>query len=348
MVNSFDVAGQRIHKHVSSTAHAQMKNQTPVMSNSTHPVVELQQQFGNRYVMRQLADRSHFNTNRSSIQRNGSANSSNNAKPKSANLATTKPPLKEATVPIPQQHPVKSSPPIVGGDGQTAVAPEQAKIRIPINFDYHLLPPELKVRLLDEFSITTKVTETKLQWQHNKLKLGLSYEHGEALSAQGSYGSDFGTLSGKASYKPDKSSARFDLGFEQGKFRADAYGTTGGEYGVGLSYGMKPLPNPDKFEESVRKGEQSARNILNNLPEATDLTKLPAVLKTHKKDFEQIGKAVSPIVDLAERDTSHIDWGFYLRFSKGPYQPSELYRPYFQQFEGQDEYKVEGGVGVRF
>ncbi len=347
MVNTLGVVRQRIHQRVPSTSPAQMKNQTSSAPNSVHPVIKLQQQFGNRHVMRQLVDSSHLNTNGPFIQRDG-AHSSNNSKPEPTSSVATKPPLKEVTVPIPQQHPITSLPSTVGTEGQTPAAPEQAKIRIPINFDYQLLPPELKVRLLDEFNITAKVTEANLQWQHDRVKLGLNYEYGETLSGQGSYRAQPGTFSGKASYDPSTSSARFGLGFDRDRLHIGGYATTRGEYGAELSYGMKPLPDPDELENTVRTGEQSARNVVRDLPAAADPTKLPNILKAHKKDFSDIGDAISPIVDLAKRDTTHIDWGFYFRFSKGPYHPSGPYQPYFQQFEGQDEYRGEAGVVGHF
>lgn len=347
MLNSTNGIRQRIEKRLPLTSRTRAQCQTAVASASTHPLLGLQQQFGNKHVMRLLADRSRFNGNSAMIQR-GDINSPGNSEAKPSNPSAAEPPLKEATVPIPPQHPVKASSPTVGTGGDAPVVPDQAKIRIPINFDFHLLPPELQIRLLDEFSLTAKVTQANLQWQRDRLNLGLNYEYGGALSGLGSYRSDFGLFSGKASYVPGAASARFDLGFNRDRFHAGAYATTGGEYGAGLSYGMKPLPNPDELEKSVRAGEQGARNVLNDLPNAADPTQLPDTLKTHKEDFKNIGGAVSPIMDLAKRDTSHIDWGFYLRFSKGPYQPSELYKPYFQQFEGQDEYKVGAGIVGRF
>ena len=167
-MNSLKVVGQRIDKRASSTKHVQMKAQVPVALASLPHLVKLQQQFGNRHVMRKLAERSYSNANSSFVQRDDT-NAPVSSEPDPTSADATKPSLKEATVPIPPQHPVKTA---SSTGGETAIAPEKAKIRVPINFDYHLLPPEIQIRLLDEFSLTAKVTGANLQWQRERLKLG--------------------------------------------------------------------------------------------------------------------------------------------------------------------------------
>lgn len=234
--------------------------------------------------------------------------------------------MREVTVPVPEEQRQRVAPPAgtEATEPQTEPppVPQQARIRIPIDLDFNLLPPELKIQLLEEFNFTATVTAAQFAWQQDRLQLGLNYDYGGAITGTARYKADFGALSGSASYDPTNNTGTFGAGFRRGAWQAGATANTAGAVGGQLSFGAALPPLAGPFSESIMAGEQSGRHLLGSVPSLLDdPARAPELLNAHEGDIENVSKAaknIGQLIDLQNKDTGGINWGFYLRFARTP------------------------------
>jgi len=344
-VDPMGVLGRSITATGSAQAQADQLAASPLQRAQQQSLVgQLGRVQGNRHLGRVMGA-----LKRSVVQREGDEPSNQETEPAEANPSQPQN-MTETTVPVPEEQrsqvaeagetaaqPPETTPPTSGEQAaQPPPVPEQAKIRIPVELNFDLLPPELKIRLFNELNFTATVTAARLAWEHNRLKLGMDYSYGGPLSGTARYQTGVGTLSGAASYDPSSGVGSFGAGFHQGAWRAGAGGNTTGAFNASLSYGRQLPPMADAFGTSMMAGEQGMRNLLGTVPGILDdPATAPSVLGEHSSDIEAVSgaaKNVGRLIDLSKQDTSHINWGFYIRAT------------YSQQVG----FGVMGGAGVFF
>ncbi len=263
------------------------------------------------------------------------------------------PEMQDTTVPVPQQQQTQAqqaansaAPTPEGEQEQPPAVPNQAQIRAPVQFRFEWLPPELQIRLLEEYSFTATVTQARLAWQRERFRLRLGYNYGGAITADARGETDVGTFSGSASYDPSNQEGRlgagyqsgignfsatggynfgtgigtFGLGYRHDHWRAGLTGSTDGSVGANLSFGAA-LP-PMSFAQSIYDAETSGRNMLGSIPGiVNDPATLPGAISGHSEDISNISTAVrnlGRVADLRPHGARPIDWGFYLNASRSP------------------------------
>jgi hypothetical protein len=324
-------------RHVSTKRHRQTAvNSSLSFSEATRPfspthLLQLQQTLGNTAVQRLIIQRDDDN----------------------APLPQGEPEMTDATVPVPQQQQEQAqqaahnaAPTAEGEQEQPPPAPEEAQIRVPVQFNFELLPPELQIRLLEEFNFTATVTAARLAWQRERFRLRLGYDYGGAITAEGRGETDVGTFSGRVGYDPGSEAGSLGfgyqsragafsatggynfgtgagtmgLGYEYGRFRAGLTGSTAGELGGNISFGAA-LP-PIDLAPSIYAAEASGQAMLGSVPGVLDdPATLPGVISGHSTDISNVGTAVRDlgrVADLRPHGARDIDWGFYLRARGSP------------------------------
>jgi hypothetical protein len=247
--------------------------------------------------------------------------------------------MTETTVEVPAEHPARAAADTTAEPAATAApsgtsspspappspvppAPERAQVRLPLSLDFRLLPPQLQVRLLDELSFTATVTQARLAWERDRLRLGLGYSYGGALTTDARLRTGIGTFSGEAGFDPGTSVGSLSAGYTYGDWRARLSGDTGGGFSGRLSFGAELPPTPDELTGSVMRGEAGARGLLAATPGVlSNPASLPGVISAHGEDISAVSGAartLGRVIDLRDRDTRRINWGFYLSVARRP------------------------------
>ena len=195
--------------------------------------------------------------------------------------------------------------------------PDQVEVMAPDGFEFELLPPEARLRLLGELNITATLSAVSLIWQRRQLQLGLSMGYGGSVTGSASYDTDMGPLSAQAGYEPAGEVDDFRLGARPPGLGPDSSTDIGDIFSLDLSLGLPPLPMADKFSESMNDAGQS-------LPD------LPS-----EDAIDEIGEAGENIGALFERtqpEEPQVNWGVYLRF----------------MYNEQLGFAAMGGLGLQF
>jgi hypothetical protein len=292
-------------------------------------VLQMQQSHGNAAVQRLLAGR---------IQREGEGE----GQPTPAAEGQAQPTeFRETTVPVPEAQQaaaqaageqaaaesgatggVRPEGPEPAPAAETPPVPQEARVRIPIQLDFDLLPPELKIRLLEELNFTATVSSAQLQWQRRRFSLGLSYDYGGAITGSGRVNTGVGTFTGSAAFDPGNTTGSFRAGWRRGQWRVGAGVNTRGSASAQVGYGAELPPMPDQLGQHMTAAEAGGRNLLNAVPGVlSDPRTLPGVISERGEDIEAISQAaedIGRIADLRRQDSNQINWGFYIRAAAGP------------------------------
>jgi hypothetical protein len=305
---------------------------------------QLQRTYGNAYVQRLVAGLSGRSRPAPIIQREDGEQPPGGSQPGGA--ATE---MAETTVPVPDEQRSRvetATQPVVqaangeapggaaqpaGGEASAAPAPQaaepppvpaEAKIRAPVQFNFSMLPPELQIRLLDEFNFTATVTAARLQWARERLTLGLGYSYGGALTGSASYRAGGATFSSQLGYEPGAGVGSLSGGVRYGQFGASLGGTTQGGFSAGLTFGAALPPMPMDFTQSMITGEAGARNLLLAVPGLlSDPFNAPTIIGAHGEDISAVSGAASNIgrvIDLSKKDPNRVEWGFYINATRAP------------------------------
>jgi hypothetical protein len=206
-------------------------------------LIQLQHTHGNAFVARKLAQRDQPTPDQTAAGTPGELTEMTVPvpEPQRSAAATADPPA-ATPAPAPASQPAAPvSPPPV---------PAQAQIRAPVSFKFHLLPPELQLRLFDELRFTATVSDARLAWHHQQLQLNAGYNYGGAITAGGQYRlPNTGTLSAGASYNPDSQVAGVNAGYQQNQLRLGASADTQGNLGADLNY---RIPNAGALSAGAR------------------------------------------------------------------------------------------------
>lgn len=174
-------------------------------------------------------------------------------------------------------------------------------------FDYELLPPELKFTL-GNWMLESNTGSTELQFTHGLFKYSFGYKYGSELTA-GLKTPGFGTSLG---VNPD--SLETSLGISSGAFKfGGSLNPETGSAGVNLGYGSPLQPMPWELQDTVMGGWSGMGSALQGFGSMQDPI---SFYQSHKGDINSVMKAVKAVQKSTDEES--YSFGAGLKFKYNP------------------------------
>ena len=175
------------------------------------------------------------------------------------------------------------------------------------DFDFDLLPPDLKLRV-GGLMLHADTGAAELRFAHNLVRYRLGYSYGSDIYL----GSSSGRFGSRLGFNP--SAGSLSLGLSHGDFRFGSSLSPGsGGVGFNLGFGAPLLPMPDALSGSIAKGWGGASGILGGLSDFSDPL---SFYRSQEENIDAVMGAVKAVTPLAASKNRRFGAG--LRFTYNP------------------------------